>query len=220
MKYLLLPVLMVITLTSAGQKVKPTSTSEFIQDCMKNSGEIPNKSMVIWFPHNFWQIVGDMKKLSPDVVQNIVNEMSQYMMFAVVDYSASGSGITFKSEAEIRKTIKLYDSAKNAYTPVDPKEVTPAASVLLNNLQPMMAQMLGQFGEGMRIFLFKAQQVSGKPAIDITKPNTFSLSWDQVNVKWTLPFASILPPKFCPVDNEPMKGNWNYCPIHGAKLDK
>ena len=90
----------------------------------------------------------------------------------------------------------------------------------LTVFQPTLAKFLGQFGEGMCVVLFEAKKIDGKPAIDITKVNHFTLSWEQANLKWTLPFASILPFKYCPVDNEQMKGNWNYCPFHGIKLDK
>ncbi|HEY8894838.1 MAG TPA: hypothetical protein VIM79_08475 [Niastella sp.] len=217
MKKLLFPFLLFIALSSAAQKVKPNS-SEFIQECMKNSGEVPNKKMVIWLPYNYWQIVGDLMKLSPERTQYMANEMSNYMLFAVVDYTVAGTGLTFKSEEEIRKSIKLVDSSKVIYLPLDNKDLTPAANALVQNLQPVIAQMLGQFGEGMRIFVFNAKQVNGKPAIEIDKANYFTLMWGGSKLKWTLPFASILPPKFCPVDNEEMKGNWMYCPFHGEKL--
>jgi hypothetical protein len=83
-----------------------------------------------------------------------------------------------------------------------------------------MAQMLGQFGEGMRIYLFKAKKINGQPVINIMTKNNFTLSWNSASLTWKLPLSSVLPPKFCSVDNEQMKGNWNYCPIHGVKLDK
>jgi hypothetical protein len=219
-KYLFLPVFTLIVITATAQKIKPANTSDFITECMKNNGELPNKQMVIWFPSDFWEIVGDQMKASPGYVQQIVSEMQNYMMFAVVDYNVSPSGVNFKSEEEIRKSIKLYDSSKNVYKPLENKDISPTAVQLLNSLQPVMAQILGQFGEGMRVFLFDAKKINGKPAIDIAKTNSFTLSWAQTSLKWTLPFASVLPPKFCPVDNEQMKGNWKYCPLHGTKLDK
>lgn len=220
MKYFLLFALTLVFWSSSAQQLKSTSTNDFVMECMKSGGEAPDKQMVLWFPYNFWQIIGEQMKTPPDFTNRIVSEMSNYMMFAVVDYTVSGSGITFKSDDEIRSTIKLYDSSKNVYKPIDSKEISSTATQLLQNLQPVMAQMLGQFGAGMRVFLFDARQLNGKAAIDITKTNNFTLSWGQTNLKWTLPFASVLPPKYCSVDGEQMKGNWNFCPIHGVKLGK
>jgi hypothetical protein len=220
MKYLLPCIFSLIIFTSKAQNLKPTNINDFVIECMKYNGEIPHKQMGLWLPYNFWQIIGEQMKLSPDAVRDIVNKMKGYMMFAVVDYTISGTQYTFKSEDEIRKSIKLYDSSKNIYLPINTENISPDATRMLSYFQPTLAKLLGQFGEGMHVFLFEAKQIDGKPAIDITKVYHFSLSWEQANLKWTLPFASILPPKYCPVDNEQMKGNWYYCPFHGAKLDK
>ena len=159
-------------------------------------------------------------KASPEFVENIVTQMKDYMMFCVVDYTTSSSGINFKTDAEIRTSIKLIDSSKNVLKPLEDKEISEDAKRLLKNLQPIMAQMLGQFGEGMQIYLFKAKRINGKPTINVLTKNDFTLSWNTTSLNWKLPLASMLPSKFCPVDNEKMKGNWQYCPIHGTKLDK
>ena len=220
MKYLLPCIFSLMVLTSNAQNLKPVSTNDFVMECMKYNGEIPNKQMGLWLPYNFWQIIGEQMKLSSDAVQKMTKEMKDYMMFAVVDYTISGTGLIFKPEDEIRRSIKLYDSSKNIYLPINDENLSPTATQVLTYFQPTLAKLLGQFGEGMHIFLFEAKQTDDKPAIDITKINHFTLSWEQTNLKWTLPFASILPAKYCPIDNEQMKGNWNYCPFHGVKLDK
>jgi hypothetical protein len=220
MKYFILTLFSLTLLTATAQKVKPTSSNDFVLECMKYAGESPTKQMVIWFPYDFWQMVGEQMKASPELIEHITKEMSNYMMFAVVDYTMSASGLSFKTEEEIRGSLKLLDSSKNVYKALEDKDISSTAKELLASLEPVMAQMLGQFGEGMRVFLFDSRKINGRPAIDIAKPNYFTLSWAKVNLKWTLPLASVLPPKSCPVDRETMKGNWNYCPVHGVKLDK
>jgi hypothetical protein len=206
---------------TTAQKTKIPNSSELVLECMKTKGEFPSKQMVIWFPVDFWRIVGTQMKVSPEFMNNFVDKMGNYMMFAVVDYSmSSGAKISFKSDEEIRKSIKLIDSANNFYFPLTDTEISEEANRMVEAMKPTMSSLLGQFGEGMRLFLFQAKKdKAGSNIINIARDNNFSLKWDKVNVNWKLPFASVLESKFCPVDNEEMKGNWNYCPIHGKKLD-
>src|SRR5579859_2047251 len=113
------------------QPAKP-STHDFIMDCMKSNGEIPHKEMVLWIPAQFWEIVGSQMKLPPETVTNIAKEMSPYMMFCVVDYSMEGSQIVFKSAEDIRTTLKMVDSSKHVYLPLDDKNVSPTALRMVN----------------------------------------------------------------------------------------
>src|SRR5258708_2170673 len=88
-----------------------------ITDCTKSSGQLPHREMVIWIPARFWEIVGSQMKIPPETVSAIVKEMAPYMMFCVVDYSVDGSQFSFKSEEEIRRSLKLVDSNKHVYRP-------------------------------------------------------------------------------------------------------
>jgi hypothetical protein len=203
--------------TVAIQPPKPSS-HDFIMDCMKSTGELPHKQMALWIPAQFWEIVGSQMNIPPETVTAIVKEMSPYMMFCIVDYSMDGAHIVFKSAEDIRPTLKLVDSNKHIYLPLAEKDVSPLAMRMVNQFQPIMARLLGQFGDGMHVFLFDGTAGNGKPAYDVDKSNHFLLTWEGASAKWSLPLASVLPPKICPVDKEPMQGNWNYCPIHGAKL--
>jgi hypothetical protein len=219
MKIIFLVLLIVTTLAAAAQpQAKPINANDFVFECMKNGGEIPQKEMVLWIPVDFWKIIGDQMKLPPESINNLVSEMSHYMMFCVVDYAVSGQQLVFRTADEIRPSLKMVDSAKNIYLPMADKDISPTALQMISNLQPTVSKMLGQFGNGMTIFLFDAKNENGNLSFDVRKPNRFILSWDHASFTWRLPFASVLPLKYCPVDNEPMKGNWNYCPIHGAKL--
>ena len=101
MKFILTFILVFALTVANSQKLKPTSTNDLVMECMKTNGEGPNKQMTIWFPYNFWEIIGEQMKASPEFVENIVTQMKDYMMFCVVDYTTSSSGISFKTDAEI-----------------------------------------------------------------------------------------------------------------------
>jgi hypothetical protein len=187
---------------------------------MKYSGELPHREMVLWIPARFWEVVGSQMKLPPDALEAIGKEMSSYMLFCIVDYTMEGSQIAFKSADQIRPSLKLVDSSKHVYLPLADKDVSPMALRMVSQFQPMMAKFLGQFGDGMHVFLFDGTDGKGKPAFDVAKPNHFLLTWEDASANWSLPLASVLPPKFCPVDHEQMPGTWNYCPIHGVGLSQ
>ncbi|HEY4337816.1 MAG TPA: hypothetical protein VGM89_18025, partial [Puia sp.] len=187
--------------------IPPTkpSTHDFIMDCMKSTGELPHKEMALWIPAQFWEIVGTQMNLPAETVANITKEMSPYMMFCVVDYTMEASNIIFRTADDIRPTLKLVDSSKHVYLPLADKDVSPLAMRMVNQFQPIMAKLLGQFGDGMHVFLFDGTGGNGRPAFDVDKSNHFLLTWEGVSAKWSLPLASVLPPKFCPVDKEPMQ---------------
>lgn len=208
------------TTTSLAQQPKKINSSDFINECVRNNGEIPNKQMVLWLPVDFWKIIGVDMKLPDDYVSNVVYEMSKYMVFCVVDYGMSNGQMVFRTADEIRPSLKLIDSAKAISLPLADKDISEKASEIVARLQPALARVLGQFGSGMQIFLFDGRGHNGQPEFDVRTSNRFSLSWDNASMTWRLPFSSVLPPKVCPVDDEPMKGNWDFCPFHGVKLIK
>jgi hypothetical protein len=208
------------THTNAQTFVVP-NTNDLVLECMKVKGEIPSKQMVIWFPEDFWSIIGKQMKISPEYVQKIAKNMGEYLLFAVVDYNISNEGkITFKTDEQIRKTLQLLDSSKHIYLPLNENDISEESNRMIDFLKPVMKNLLGQFGEGMKLYLFSSlKDKSGKNSIVLHKENSFTLQWNTVKFNWKLPFASVLPLKYCPIDNEELKGNWNYCPIHGKKLN-
>jgi hypothetical protein len=221
MKYCFTLFFVLLLGTGFGQQVKPANINDFVSDCTRSNGNGANRQLAIWFPAEFWQIANAQNKdIPPALLQNIVDEMKEYMMFCVVDYTISGTDIQFTGEDEIRRSIRLIDSSKTIYVPLEEDDISSTASALINSLKPMMAQLVGQFGEGMRVVLFKAKKINGKPAIDITRKNSFTLELAKHQLKWSMPFGSLMPPKYCPIDKEIMKGNWEFCPEHGVKLEK
>lgn len=219
MKRVFVFIILLFALSSGAQTLKP-NTTEFVTDCMRVNERGNSKQLVIWMPYIFWQFVGEQMKAPPEFVAHLTVEMKNYTLFCVADYTLNGTELKFKTDEEIRKTLRLTDSLNNVYRPLAESEISPDAKMLLKNLEPVMAQIMGQFGEGMRLYLFRAEKVNGEPTLNVAKPNRFTLSWDDVKLSWKLPLASVLPLKKCPVDKEAMKGNWNFCPEHGVRLSK
>ena len=219
LKLIILNFLLLTTFILKAQNDKSINTTDLIFECTKYSGQLPSKQIAIWYPNDFWSIIGNQMNFPPETMNKLSNELKNYLMFAIVDYSFTSKGqLIFKSEDEISKTIILTDSSNKKYFPLKGEEMSVGVKKIQEELKPIMEKMLGQFGVGMRIILFNAPNSNDKNTINIKQNGSFTLNWDSTNLKWKLPFYSVLSPKFCPIDNEEMKGNWNYCPEHGVEL--
>jgi len=219
MKPFFLLLLLCGSLTAGAQTAAaPVNTSDFMKDCVMSSGEAGNKQMALWLPTAFWQMIGQQMKIQPDVMEPLLDEMNRYMMFAVVETRFTNGEVTLLPDESIRPSLRLYDSAGNEYLPIEEKKLSQMTTSLLLAFKPKLAQLMGQLGEGMQVYLFDAKKFNARTKIDLAQPNHFSLAWNQARLEWKLPFASMLQPKHCPTDHAEMQGNWNYCPFHGVKL--
>lgn len=217
MKKWILPALLLLTSAAFAQTPVKIKSSEIFPEIMKTPGVLPHKALAIWYPSEIWEVISSEMGIPADAAAQLTEVMGEYQIFAVVDYVVSAYGLTYASEDEVRGSIRLVDSAKMSYRPLTEKDVNPNVIMMLNQLKPALRKMSGEMGEHMYFFLYNPK-TQGMPTMNITRRNNFSLIWNDFSVKWSLPLAAALPPKFCPVDKEQMKGNWNFCPEHGVKL--
>lgn len=80
--------------------------------------------------------------------------------------------------------------------------------------------MMGPYGEGMNFYLFKIHDENGNNKINASEKGFVEIIYKESSYSWTLPLPCLMPLKYCPIDNAEMKGNWEYCPFHGEKLNK
>lgn len=215
---IILPVIL-FGLYGFSQEKKEINYGELMTECTKMSVDAGHNKMVLWFPYDYWDAIAKQPGMPKAYVQMIKEEMKNYLMFCLADYTNRLSVIKFRTEEEIRKTIRITDTAGNVLKPIDPEDMPLRVKEMVTSFQPAFEKLLGQFGEGMRIFIFEVDQKDDKPVLDIYSKGGFTLSWEGASFSWKLPLAAVLAPKYCPLDKEEMKGNWNYCPLHGVKLD-
>jgi hypothetical protein len=216
---LLIFILLFSTKTQSQVVNHNVNLQDLMLDCMKTNSNGLNNQIVVWMPYNFWEYSGEKLKIDPKNIQEIISQINEYSIFFVVDYTSSKSGTTYRTDNEIRKTIQLIDSANTKMRLLEDNDIPLNVKQWFQKFKPMFSQMFGNFGSGMNMFIFKSPSTE-KQVIDIKAKNHFSLSWDSVKLTWTLPMPSVLPLQYCPVDQEQMKGNWMYCPIHGVKIGK
>lgn len=179
---------------------------------------------LMYFPTEYWAIgAANNPNTSKDVIEMLQYIFNDYVIVlgGRFEMNANNSNV-FKptKEKELYKNIYLVDQNGKTYKPLKKDELTREAADLSEAMRPLFSSMLGQFGDGLEMFFFKVQDQSGNNIIDAKQRTPFTINFFGNEFKYDLPLSAFVPKKTCPVDSEKHNGKWNYCPIHGEKLEE
>lgn len=179
--------------------------------------------LVWWIPFEFWEYAGAKQNLSPERVEETFKALKNYSVVAVFAAKVTPLGaFTFYSPDQLKKKVVIRDSSGVEYVAVD--ELSPEAQVLSSVMRPILSNAIGKAGENFALLFYPATGKTGTAIADARAAGQFSvvvkdlLGKSETIYQWRLPLTSVAPPKYCPVGNERMNANWNYCPWHGAAL--
>ncbi|MEM9829089.1 MAG: hypothetical protein AAF944_00545 [Bacteroidota bacterium] len=177
--------------------------------------------MVWWIPSDFWAVsLAEDPNTSQRDIDEIVRIFEQYTIAAIIDGKVGVfGGITYRDREEIEAEIMAFDNNLTPYKPIAEDKLDADTKVVLSMLKPVLANMLGQMGENMQFFAF-SKKIRGKnnEVIGPTDEGVFNVALGEEQFSWRLPLGSLLPPKYCPYDQEELSGAWKYCPHHGEEL--
>lgn len=191
-----------------------------VADTQKVSTNQEVMDLVWWLPIEFWQATAAQEPSMTDKdLRELEDVLSPYTIVAVAFGNIGPfGGIKWLDRDDLRQKLALVDADGNEYAPYTSENVSPDANNLVAVLSAYFASVLGPIGDNLNFFFFSANGVSGERIADASQEGSFSVRLASETYEWDLPLGSVLPPKKCPVDDEPMPGNWQYCPFHGRKL--
>ena len=145
--------------------------------------------------------------------------LNDYTIVAAGDYNLdSESGVINFSVNDSSKKVVFYGLQDQKVTPLKESEIDDKVLIIVNQtLKPLFAQMLGKMGSGVNFFIYNNLE-NGKRIIDPNLPGSFKVDLNGEIFQWKLPLVSLMKEKTCPVDQQKMIVNWNFCPFHGNKL--
>lgn len=221
--FAILSLFLLINIANAQDK-KKIDLKELMSECSKNEYSNMQNKTVMWLPPEFIEIFISQLKLSQIDLEKLMNMMKEHMIFIITDakieVSQQNTVTTFKTDDQIRKSIKLIDSSNKSMSPINNNELSKDMSDFISGMKPALDKLLGEHGKGMNIYIFKNKLIKGEQSFNIRTKNKFTISFNSSKFTWNLPLVCTLPDRFCPVDKEKMKGNWNFCPIHGVNISK
>ncbi|MFT5055885.1 MAG: hypothetical protein ACI80H_000591 [Pseudoalteromonas distincta] len=207
-----------ITFGQTNEEIDQVELTKEIQIWNKKDNKM---SFAFWIPQSYWRIAS---KDNPEVLEEnialIETTFENYILLFAADISISANAtFTYKDDSTLRSELKIIDFKGNEHFPISNDLLPPYISAIMANITPMFSQTFGQMGEGMHFYLFNNTDSKNRVLISEKERGDFIVKHSNNEFKWTLPLVSMMPEKYCPSDNQKMKGNWKYCPIHGVKLD-
>jgi hypothetical protein len=221
MRQVIIAVILSIPLVTLGQVETDVSLTELIREIQQWNKRDNKMSLVWWIPNEYWRIaLKDNTQVPQETISQIENVFEDYVIIWACDLTINFDGtMNYTTAEEINKSISIFDNNNKKYLPLMKNQISGEAFSIAENIKPFFSQALGQMGRGIHYYLFKVADQNGKNLIDAKLQGQFKVSHSNSDFLWTLPLSTLMPPKFCPVDKEKMKGTWSYCPVHGQKLE-
>ncbi|MET2986128.1 hypothetical protein [Aureibaculum conchae] len=220
MKIITLILSLFLFLNNYGQQKSKVNQIELISDIQIWDKDNDKMKLSFWIPSSYWRIsLEGNSDISEEIIEKIESTFDDYMVLCLADIEVNGDNLTYTSKSDLEKTATIIDKNKKSYTPLSDEVIPHETNEILKSIKPMFAQMFGQLGKGMHFFLFKVKYENNENIINEFKEGEFIVKHSGKEFKWTLPLPALLPNKYCPIDNEEMKGNWVFCPFHGEKLN-
>lgn len=219
MKTLLISLFLLVSMYSEGQNTN--SLEELAKNSVINKVDNKDLNIAIWLTDYLWEYSA---KASPQIDEAFLKDMLRivkgYNIFGVVvGKRDAGELIRFADEEAIWNTLVLLGQDSVEYQPIPEDEMSEELDYLLRVMQPMYAQMMGQFGENMHFVVFQKRNSAGELIADPVMEKNIRLHTSGVDFEWRLPMSALVPKKKCPEDGELVNGTWKYCPYHGNELE-
>lgn len=221
--YFLVPSFIYLTLGVVGTGIAQESklnSSEICDETQKMSDNPDDMTIVWWIPDEFWiaSAAEDASFLEADL-KAILKTFQPYELFGVMDGEIGYfGGVTYKSEADIRNSIRLVCKDGTLIYPTATEKIDNDTKALLAFMKPALENMMGEMGKNMYFFLFPAKNKNGQMIAEAKKEGLLHILLGEREFKWRLPLDSVMPLKICSNCGEKCKGSWKFCPWCGTKL--
>lgn len=201
--------------TYSQVKAEKVELMELVGDLFITKKTDNNIKQVWWLPIEYWNIALNDSKYSNQAIQEEINRiLKDYVIFVVTNVDINLYGAFKSKEVE----IALMGIDNKVYKPLERDDINKEVFSLLDILKPTIINMLGQLGEHMNFYVFKNLDEKDNLIAGPLQKGQIAIDVNNVDFTFRLPLSSMVEKKSCPVNNELLNGNWEYCPWHGKKL--
>ncbi len=220
LKYTLLAVLLPFCLKA--QELKKVDIVEYIQELQKWKKEDNSMSLSWVLPEEYWGVaLRDQKQFPEEIIQEFEDVFKGKILVGTIHMAIENFGYPrFKTKDNIQESMVLVDKNGDKHYPLEEDLINDDIQNKLEMIKPYLSQNMGRLGEGLSFFVFENKLANGDGDLfQSDEEGSFVLNHPGEEFDYFFPLSSMVPPKYCPIDERKMKGNWNYCPVHGEVLN-
>lgn len=192
---------------------------KLVVETQRSSAVDGTLQIIWWMPQQFWvESMNANPAVPAEARTQVLTVLADYTIIAMMRAKAGALGITDPTaKADLLKNAQVSIDGQ-VIEPLPPEQVSPGAQLLLAQLKPAMASMVGQVGQNLEFVVYPAKGADGKVLVDAEKPGNFTVKLFAQTSSWRLPLGSLLPPRTDPKTGEQFPGNYSFNPYTGNKL--
>jgi len=198
-----------------------------IQAVMKETEQVDMRrhrmGIFWWVPPDYWERALRQQGYSEEQARKVFSPFKSYNLFIVAMGDMGVGNISWREEADVKKSLVLRDQRGNTYKGL---EETPAEMAsIVDVMKPVFRNMMGNFGGGLQFIFFPLKDSAGNVFADPHKSSELFLDvadfmqTGTTTYTWRFPLTALSVPKYCSVGKEKVEASWKYCPWHGNKLE-
>ncbi len=208
-----------LILASGAGLLADSNIQKIVQETQRFRQSKNEIDMVWWIPKEYWEVsLRDDARITPEAQKEFIAVIDRYLVLAVLEGKIGiGASLTGTPKEELQqKTSVLVQGQK--LQPLAEAELSADARNFFQMMRPILAQVLGQFGQGMQFIVFEGRDAKGERYADPAREGFFTVNIGEKEFRWRLPLGCFLPPRFDAKTGEEFPGNYLYSPFTGAKL--
>jgi hypothetical protein len=204
-------------LTMSGASV--AGVQEIVRDTQRTAESGGAMTLVWWMPQQFWEESLKANPAVPEAVRaQVLSVLADYTVIALLRAKPGATGLAeVQTKEELLKNVRVESNGK-LIEPLAPEQIAPAAQLVLSQLKPAMAGMVGQVGQAMEFVVYPTKAADGKLQFDALQAGTLKVALFDANFSWRLPLGSLLPARVDKKTGEEFPGNYQFNPFTGDKL--
>jgi hypothetical protein len=205
-------------LLSSALGVQAFDFQQFMAETQRLQRSAEGIALVWWIPTDFWsESFKQSSNLTPRQRDEFLVALEPYSVFAVLRVDVGALGVMKPHpRSQMLDTLDIKCNG-SSLTAVADTQLSPEMKNIMMIMKPMLANVLGQFGQGLEFVVFTNSK-AGKKIVDPRREDRLTGQFYGHLLNWRLPLGSLLAPKVDPATGEEFPGNYGFNPFTGAAL--